>query len=215
MIAQNATTTTTTTTTKTHQIWLGAQNTHHVDSGPYTGEVSPLILAQLGCRLIEIGHAERRAPPLCESDDLIAAKAQAVVRNGMIPLVCIGESTSPRPQLVSESVGFAVAECARQVRAVLGAVPRHAPVVFAYEPVWAIGAAEPAGADHVNAVVAGLRGVEAVRVREGHVRWLYGGSAGPGVWDRLRGSLDGLFLGRFAHEVPKMVETVQEVGEMG
>ena len=140
----------------------------------------------------------------------MAAKTAAVVRHAMIPLVCIGEKG--RSAVASEGVGIALRECEPQVTSVLDAIPADAPVVFAYEPVWAIGAAEPASADHIVAVARGVRelvrrirgGVEGVRV-------LYGGSAGPGTWEGVREGVDGLFLGRFAHEVEALERVVREV----
>ncbi|KAL9123728.1 MAG: hypothetical protein Q9217_006870, partial [Psora testacea] len=154
-------------TEKKHRIWLGAQNTHHLDSGPFTGEVSPLMLSQVGCTIIELGHSERRAAPFHETNDVVAAKARAVVRNGMRPLVCIGETTSVRAGPLSQAVGFAVDECLPQVHAVLEAVPEDVGVVFAYEPVWAIGAREPAASDHVVGVIQALKAAEGVKGRRG------------------------------------------------
>ena len=194
--------------------WLGAQDCHWEDSGAYTGEVSPLMLQQLGCKIVELGHAERRRPPVNETDDLIAKKVQAVVRNRMIPLVCIGEKE--RSDIASQAVGIAVEHCKVQVRAALDVLRgqaqggQHGGVIFAYEPIWAIGASEPASADHVLAVIAALRRLVSNEYG-GAVRFLYGGSAGPGTWERLKAGCDGLFLGRFAHDVHSFVKVVREV----
>ncbi|MCJ1244984.1 hypothetical protein MMC30_002185 [Trapelia coarctata] len=193
-------------------VLLGAQDSHHEDTGAFTGSVSPLVLHQLGCTIIELGHAERRAAPLNESDPLIALKAAAVVRNGMIPLICIGERNQSKSGIMSESVGIAVREVLPQVEVILDAVPGDTDVVFAYEPVWAIGKAEAAGADHVLGVVAAVRRCVEARGRKGAVRVLYGGSAGPGIWEGLKGGVDGLFLGRFGHDVENVRRVVEEVG---
>ena len=191
------------------QISIGAQNCHWEDRGAYTGETSPLLLSQIGCTLVELGHAERRRPPINEDDALVAKKAQAAVRNGLVPLVCIGEKT--RSKIASEGVGVAVRECVPQVMAVLEAIPQDAPINFAYEPVWAIGAQEPASADHVCTVVQQLRSAVSRTGRTGEVRILYGGSAGPGTWKTLKEAVDGLFLGRFAHDVENFKKVVAEV----
>lgn len=190
---------------------LGAQDCFWEAAGAYTGEVSPASLRSLGVRLVELGHAERRAL-FGETDDQVARKAAAAVDQGLIPLVCIGEVTAPGA-IASEAVGLAVRECAGQMRAVLDAIPSAAPVIFAYEPVWAIGKAKPAGVDHVAAVVEGIRAV--IGKREGEVRVLYGGSAGPGLWGAggLGKAVDGMFLGRFAHEIEGVQKVVQEVEE--
>ncbi|UNI15867.1 Triose-phosphate isomerase [Purpureocillium takamizusanense] len=186
-------------------VWLGAQDCHGEDAGAFTGEVSPAVLAEAGVRIVEVGHAERRRL-FGEDDATVASKAAAVSRNGMVPLICIGEKSRG-------DVSIAVDECAAQVDAVLGSLADDAEAVLAYEPVWAIGASQPAGEEHVLAVVAGIRNLESVRRRKGQTRVVYGGSAGPGLYARLSGGLDGLFLGRFGHNPERFVQTIREVIE--
>lgn len=187
-------------------IILGAQDSYSEDKGAYTGEVSPLTLGQAGVKIVEIGHAERRRL-FGETDQDVAKKAAAVVRNGMIPLVCIGEKT--HGQIASQAVGAAISECKPQIQAALSGIPDDAEVILAYEPVWAIGASEPAGADHVVAVTQALRAM--VAERKGTTRILYGGSAGPGTFQKLKDGVDGLFLGRFAHDVKNLEKVIQEM----
>ncbi|KAG4218536.1 hypothetical protein PC116_g32984, partial [Phytophthora cactorum] len=91
------------------------------------------------------------------------------------------------------------------------ALPGAVEVILAYEPVWAIGAAEPAGAEHVVSVTQALRNLDCVRSREGNTRILYGGSAGPGLFAQLKDGVDGLFLGRFAHDPAQFYKTIVEV----
>ncbi|KAF9893851.1 hypothetical protein FE257_010021 [Aspergillus nanangensis] len=190
---------------------LGAQDCFWESLGAYTGEVSPQSLRSMGVTIVELGHAERRAL-FGETDATTGKKAAAACAHGMVPLVCIGEETTPGP-VASEAVGLAVRECVVQVRAVLEAIPAHAPVIFAYEPVWAIGKPAPAGVDHIAAVVGGIKAV--IGERDGDVRILYGGSAGPGLWGKggLGKAVDGMFLGRFAHEVEGVRKVVREVEE--
>ncbi|KAJ5651202.1 triosephosphate isomerase [Penicillium longicatenatum] len=189
--------------------FLGAQDCMWEQSGAYTGEVSPASIRALGCSIVELGHAERRAI-FGETDEQTARKAAATCAQGMVPLVCVGEITAPGA-VASEAVGQAVSECAVLIRAVLDAIPAEAPVIFAYEPVWAIGKPKPAGVDHVAAVVEGIRGVIGSRP----ARVLYGGSAGPGLWGEggLGKAVDGMFLGRFAHEIEGVRKVVREVEE--
>jgi triosephosphate isomerase len=123
----------------------------------------------------------------------------------MIPLVCIGEQTR------GETHTTAVTQCQTQIEAVLSAVPEDAEVVFAYEPVWAIGAAQPAAADYVVGVTSAIRKLDSIQKRSGSTRILYGGSAGPGLFEKLKDGVDGLFLGRFAHDPERFVKTIQEV----
>lgn len=192
---------------------LGAQDCFWESDGAFTGEVSPRSLRSVGASIVELGHAERRAL-FGETDEVTAKKARAACSQGLIPLVCIGEVTPPE-STGGNAVGAAVAECTAQIRPVLDAIPAAAPVIFAYEPVWAIGKPAPAGVDHVAAVVGGIRDMigRAAPDRPGHVRVLYGGSAGPGLWtDRGLGkAVDGMFLGRFAHEPDGVRKVVREV----
>lgn len=96
---------------------------------------------------------------------------------------------------------------------------RKAQVIFAYEPIWAIGGQEPASAEYVCAVVDGLKAKVQLFLQQqpgsealiGQISWLYGGSAGPGTWKGLKNSCDGLFLGRFAHKPENFVECLNEM----
>lgn len=195
-------------------VGYGAQDVCWADEGAYTGEVSAPMLADEGCRYAEVGHAERRRL-FGETDDMTVAKAAAAARSGLVPVVCIGEPDTSASD--AGGIDGAVAHCAPQVTSVLAALPPEAPVIFAYEPVWAIGAAEPAPPAHVIGVVDALRTVvdghrvDRRGVDRGDIRFLYGGSAGPGTFEGLRGSLDGLFLGRFAHDPGNLQLVLDEV----
>jgi triosephosphate isomerase len=179
-------------------VLLGAQDLAEADAGAYTGEVSGAELAEIGVDLVEIGHAERRAL-FHEDDATVARKVDAAVRNRLRPLVCVGEpSRASRPD--------AIADVTRQLdRAVSRDVA--VPVIVAYEPVWAIGAAEPAPDDHIVAVLAGIEAHLATRPELSGSVVVYGGSAGPGLLTRGRGRIGGLFLGRFAHD-PSAIRTI-------
>ncbi|MGZ4662886.1 MAG: triose-phosphate isomerase family protein [Arthrobacter sp.] len=168
---------------------LGAQNCGWAD-GPWTGEVAPSMLAELGVRLVEIGHAERRRH-LGEDDAMVALKTRAADDAGLTPLLCVGETERGKPAAAANHVY-------RQITsAVDGDWDRASRLVVAYEPVWAIGAAEPAAAAYVSDVVRALRGrLATAGVPELPI--IYGGSAKPGLLPTLEG-VSGLFLGRFAH----------------
>ena len=172
---------------------VGAQDLATHDAGPYTGEVSGAVLAELGCRFVEVGHAERRRL-YGESDDVVAAKVFAAQRNGLVPLVCVGEAERGEPDA-------AVVECVRQIESALSAARAaglHGEIVIAYEPLWAIGAPEPAGAPYIDAVCRALRAH--LEQAPEHARLIYGGSAGPGLLTEIADAVDGIFLGRFAHD---------------
>ncbi|KAK5107350.1 hypothetical protein LTR62_001366 [Meristemomyces frigidus] len=195
---------------KDTHVQLGAQDTYFEEKGAYTGEVSPVTLKQAGVRIVEIGHAERRRL-FGETDQDVAKKAAAIARNGMVPLICIGEKA--QGSIASAAVGQAVNECTTQIKAALSLLPEDAELILAYEPVWAIGATQPAGADHVVAVTQQLRAVVRGTRRSGRTRVLYGGSAGPGIFSKLSDGVDGLFLGRFAHDVGNLERVIQEMKE--
>ncbi|HEX3196065.1 MAG TPA: triose-phosphate isomerase family protein [Propionibacteriaceae bacterium] len=182
-------------------IAVGSQDIAADDAGNQTGEVTGAMLADIGCRYAEVGHAERRRH-FCESEQVVAAKTAAALRHRLVPVICLGEPTRL-------DLDAAVEESVRQLRHALGVgvqpVTSGGRVVVAYEPHWAIGAAEPAPDEHIVAVVAGLRQAASQLAPGSSV--IYGGSAGPGLLTRLAGGVDGLFLGRFAHD-PKAFATV-------
>ncbi|MDJ0457340.1 triose-phosphate isomerase family protein [Pseudarthrobacter phenanthrenivorans] len=177
-------------------VLLGAQNCAW-GGGPLTGEVSPGMLAELGVSLVEIGHAERRRL-FGEDDAVVARKVRAAVDHSLTPLLCIGE-----PDRLD--AGAAAAFCVDQVHAATGGSPTLLRrLVLAYEPVWAIGAQEPAPAQHVNAVLTSIR----TALGPG-CPIIYGGSAGPGLLPQLPAA-DGLFLGRFAHDAANLGRVLDE-----
>ncbi len=182
-------------------VMLGAQDICQADRGAYTGEVSGADLADLGVRVVEVGHAERRAL-YHEDDRLVADKAAAARRHGMIPLVCVGPSHRAEPRGMART-------CADQVRSAVGDAGSEE-VWVAYEPRWAIGASEPAHPEDISEVCHAMR--EELRDLPG-LSVLYGGSAGPGLLSRLDACVDGLFLGRFAHEPAAFLDVVQEAAE--
>lgn len=171
---------------------VAAQDVSEHTVGAFTGETGAAFLAEAGVGMVEIGHAERRAL-FAETNATIAQKVACAQSEGLLPLLCIGESDRVDPQ-------DAARVCAAQASAAAAG-----PVVLAYEPVWAIGADHPASTEHVREVVARLKASLPASLRGSQV--IYGGSAGPGLLPRLRPQLDGLFLGRFAHD-PENVRRV-------
>ena len=179
----------------------GAQDVFWEASGAYTGEISAATLAEAGCRYVEVGHAERRRL-FGEDDRITARKAAAATAHGLTAVVCIGETARTSPEA-------AAAACLEQVLPVLEAVSDDAPLTFAYEPIWAIGQASPAEPGHIVDVAGYLR--DARSGRPGPTSLIYGGSAGRGLFSSLWPALDGLFLGRFAHDVNDLRAIVSEV----
>lgn len=184
---------------------IGAQDVAATEPGPFTGEVSAAELAEVGVRVVEIGHAERRRL-FAEDDAVVAAKTAAALRHRITPVLCVGE-TGPG------DAAAAIAATRAQVRAALADAPRGA-IVLAYEPVWAIGAPEPAPDAHIRAVCAALRADLAADPARAGSAVIYGGSAGPGLLTRLGDEVDGLFLGRFAHDPAALTAVLDEAAAL-
>ncbi|MDN4609880.1 triose-phosphate isomerase family protein [Arthrobacter burdickii] len=183
-------------------VHTGAQNIFWEDEGAYTGEVSARMVAELGGRFVEVGHAERRRI-FHEDNRTVGLKTAAAYRNGLTPVLCVGE-------LQHGSVDEAVAHCSAEIDAALHAADLLGPVhrtIVAYEPQWAIGAAEPATAEHISAVIAGLDAHLRSLPGQADSRVIYGGSAGPGLITDLDPAVAGLFLGRFAHD-PRALKSI-------
>lgn len=184
---------------------IGAQDVSCEDAGAFTGEVSGVELAEIGVAVAEIGHAERRRL-FGETDATVAAKAAASLRNGIIPLLCLGEIDRSTP-------AAAAAATVAQLRANLVGVPAGA-IIVAYEPVWAIGAPHPASTAHITAVTTAVTAaLNEDPCRVGSVV-IYGGSAGPGLLARIGDGVDGLFLGRFAHDPDDLLAVIDEAGAL-
>jgi triosephosphate isomerase len=206
--------------TRDSPLILGAQTCGWAD-GPWTGEVAPSMLAELGVRLVEIGHAERRLH-FGESDAMVALKVRAADDAGLTPLLCVGEASAGAVPAGGAAAAEAVdgAASAGAASAAAGFVYRQieaavngdwalaARLVIAYEPVWAIGAAHPAAAVYVSDVVNHLRARLATQGLQ-ELPVIYGGSAKPGLLPELCG-LSGLFLGRFAHDAANFGKVLDE-----
>lgn len=184
---------------------LGAQDVASADAGAFTGEVSAVELAEIGVRMAEIGHAERRRY-FGETREIIASKVAAALRNGLTPLLCLGESER---MPAAEASAVLVDE----LRLLLADAPAGR-VVLAYEPVWAIGAPEPAPSAHIAAVASALRSAITAEPGRAGSTVIYGGSAGPGLIESLDGAVDGLFLGRFAHDPAGLLAVLDETDAM-
>ena len=152
----------------------GAQDISEHDSGAYTGEVSGAMLSALGCTYVVVGHSERRQYHN-ESDELVAKKAAAALKNGMSPIVCVGEPLEIR------EAGTHVDYVVEQTRNSLAGLDQDAlaRTVIAYEPVWAIGTGKVASADDAQEVCAAIRTLVKELAGEdvaAGIRILYGGS---------------------------------------
>jgi triosephosphate isomerase len=151
---------------------FGAQDLSMHDSGAYTGEISGAFLAKLKAGYVIVGHSERRALH-AESDEVVAAKVKAALRNNVVPVICVGETAADLEEHGASAVPVA------QLREVLTGVAKDAEIVVAYEPVWAIGSGQAATPAQAQEVCAALRGVIAEKLGDEaaeKTRILYGGS---------------------------------------
>ena len=159
------------------QMRLGAQNVFWEESGAYTGEIAPGMLAALSVSLVIVGHSERREI-FGETNEDVNRKAKAVLAAGMTPILCCGETEEEREAGATED------KVGSQVRAGLaGLAPEQiAGMVVAYEPIWAIGTGRTASDDDAGAMATFVRGTIADIAGDAAeaTRVLYGGSMNPG-----------------------------------
>jgi triosephosphate isomerase len=188
---------------------LGAQHCHFDDKGAFTGEVSPLFLAKLDVKLVVCGHSERREL-FGETDEMVNKKVHAIVRHGMTPIMCCGETLAEREADETE------AKVLGQVAAGLaGLKPEQvASIVLAYEPIWAIGTGKTATSDDAQAVCHAIRaavgatfGADAALA----IRIQYGGSVKAATTEELMAQpdIDGALVGGASLDPEEFARIVQ------
>ncbi|WP_454053297.1 triose-phosphate isomerase [Clostridium sp. Marseille-Q7071] len=176
-------------------IKVGAQNMHFEESGAFTGEISPIMLKDLGVEYVIIGHSERRQY-FNETDETVNKKLKSAFNHGLVPILCIGESLEEREANITEEI------LAKQVKLDLNGITSEnvKEMIIAYEPIWAIGTGKTATADDANETIGFIRKVieklygsevsEAVRIQ-------YGGSVKPSTIKEQMGKehIDGGLIG--------------------
>jgi triosephosphate isomerase (TIM) len=158
-------------------VHIGGQNMHWLDSGAYTGETSPTMLKAIGCSHVLIGHSERRQY-FNETDETVNLKLKCALAHRITPIVCVGELPAER------EAGHTAAVLKRQVAAALVgiAASQAAPLVIAYEPVWAIGTgltATPEIAEEAHRIIRTQVAASLNATVAHSTRILYGGSVKP------------------------------------
>ena len=191
-------------------IGLGAQNVYWEESGAYTGEISCLMLKEIGCRYVIIGHSERRKY-FGETNDSVNKKVKTVLKYNLTPIVCVGERLEQREanqtfEVVKDHVqgalqGFSAEEVKR--------------MIVAYEPVWAIGTgktATPQQAQEVHAFIRKLLQELYSQEVADLVRIQYGGSIKPdNITDLMaQADVDGGLVGGASLNLDSFVEIIQE-----
>lgn len=180
-------------------IRLAAQNLHWEPHGAFTGEVSGPMLKEAGCTYVILGHSERRQY-FAETDESVARKVRAARRDGLLPIICVGESLEERES------GATLAVIDRQIRGALqDSALDQAPtaltgLVIAYEPIWAIGTGRSASPDQAQEVHAAIRATLSSLTSPATAdttRLLYGGSVKPDTVDDLMAQpdIDGALVG--------------------
>lgn len=193
-------------------VLLGAQNVHWAESGAFTGEISPKMLKELGVRYVIVGHSERRQY-FGETDAAVNQRAQAALREGLSPIICVGEALATREK------GTYKRFVARQVKlALTGITAKEAErIVIAYEPIWAIGTGKTATFEeaeevcaHIRQTVAKLLGEEAAEA----LRIQYGGSVKPDTIAGLmaKPNVDGALVGGAALKANEFAAIVKYNG---
>jgi triosephosphate isomerase len=189
------------------RVEVAAQNVYPKDAGAFTGEISPRMLVEAGCKWVIVGHSERRHH-FSETDAFVAQKVKASMAAGLTPIVCVGETLEER------EAGKTLEIVERHVRGFLAMLGHEGhPAAIAYEPVWAIGTgknAGPAEAQEVHAAIRGWLG-QASAALASETRILYGGSVKP---DNARDLLaapdvDGALVGGASLDAPSFAAIVR------
>ncbi|RPK08826.1 triose-phosphate isomerase [Priestia endophytica] len=195
--------------TKGTDLKVGAQNMHFEENGAYTGEVSPIALADLGVDYVILGHSERREM-FAETDETVNKKTLAAFKHNLTPIVCCGETLEERESDKTKEV------VETQVKAALKGLSEEQAkqVVIAYEPIWAIGTGKSSTAEDANEVCAAIRKVvenvfstdvaEAVRIQ-------YGGSVKPANIKEYmaQSDIDGALVGGASLEAQSFLQLVE------
>jgi triosephosphate isomerase (TIM) len=196
------------------ELLAGAQNFFYEDSGAYTGEVSAPMLEDIEARAVIVGHSERREI-FGETDEDVARKAARAVEAGLLPIVCVGETKEERDG------GGMWDKVSGQVKAVVERLDDDVDggaVVFAYEPIWAIGTGDTASPDDAQDAIGQIRGLLGeLRGEEfaGSVRILYGGSMKPDNVAEImaREDVDGGLVGGASLQVDSFVQLIEAAAE--
>jgi len=190
-------------------IAIGAQNMHFEDNGAYTGEISGLMLKELGVKYVIIGHSERRAY-FVETDEIVNKKVHASFKHDLLPIVCVGEKLEEREAGQTKEVCKVQTEAAFQGLS----AEQAAKVVIAYEPIWAIGTGKSSTSEDAQDVIGYIRGVvaglydaataEAVRIQ-------YGGSVKPNSVAEYMGQsdIDGALVGGASLEPASYIALIE------
>jgi triosephosphate isomerase len=167
------------------QVRLGAQNVHWADAGAYTGEIAGSMLVEIGVNYVMVGHCECRQC-LCETDEIINLRLKAAQRQGLTPILCVGETKKQRDAGESEKILI------NQLKQALVDVDRSN-LVIAYEAIWAIGTGHTCEPSQANQVISLIR----EQLDNKNIPILYGGSVKTNNIDEImaQSEIDGVMVG--------------------
>ncbi|SFF34818.1 triosephosphate isomerase [Paenibacillus algorifonticola] len=190
-------------------IAIGAQNLHFEDNGAFTGEISGVMLKDLGVKYVIIGHSERRAY-FAETDEIVSKKVHAAFKNDLTPIVCVGEKLEEREAGETKNV------CSVQTVAAFQGLSasQAAEVVVAYEPIWAIGTGKSSTSEDAQDVIGYIRSVIAGLYDDATaaaVRIQYGGSVKPNNVAEYMGQqdIDGALVGGASLEPASYIALIE------
>lgn len=197
---------------KNSQLQLGAQNVFWAETGAYTGETSPISLAEIGCRYVIVGHSERRQY-LKETDEMVNKKVEACLANKLTPILCIGETREARQEGQTDNVLYH--------QLINDLADSHLvdqeQLIIAYEPVWAIGSGNIVDQDEARRIFELIRqtliNLYPLTIVSNNVRIIYGGSVEPSNVKEFSGLelLSGFLLGGASLEVNKFKAIVKSL----
>ena len=196
---------------KGSSIKLGAQNIYFEEKGAYTGEISPLMLADL-CEFVIIGHSERRQY-FNESGEIVNKKIRAALKAGLKPILCIGE------RLEENEAGRTKEVLTEQLRSSLAKIDYLGGLIIAYEPIWAIGTGRAATGKQANETIGFIRHTFAKLYSESSardLRILYGGSVTAANTDEFmqQSEIDGALVGGASLKADQFLSIVRQTSEI-
>lgn len=184
---------------------IGAQNMHWEESGAFTGEVSPIMLNELGIDYVIIGHSERRQY-FCETDETVNKKIKSALKNNIKPIVCVGETLEERES------GEEKKKVKSQIEKAFKDIDNIEEIVIAYEPIWAIGTGKTASSDEANDMILFIRDIigELYGDSKDDMRIQYGGSVKPSNVKELmnKSDIDGALVGGASLKASDFVDLI-------
>ncbi|MEN2467246.1 triose-phosphate isomerase [Ornithinibacillus sp. JPR2-1] len=195
--------------TKGTNLKISAQNMHFEENGAFTGEVSPVMLKDLGVSHVVIGHSERREY-FAETDETVNKKTHAAFNHGLTPIVCVGETLEQRE--ANETMSLVETQVKKALEGLTN--EQVAQTIIAYEPVWAIGTGKTASNEDANEVCAHIRNVVKSLTDEATAEAIviqYGGSVKPSNVDELlaQSDIDGALVGGASLEADSFLQLVE------